>query len=185
MEDSIIIDLFWQRDQAAIDETDRKYGSACRSISQGILASVEDVDECVDDAYMVMWDSIPPQRPTYLSAYLYRVVRNLSFERMRERYTQKRGGGELDMILDELTDCLASSFSVEREYEAKELAEEINSFLFSLSKDDRIIFASRYYLTLPTSEIAKRLCFKEGRVRMSLSRTRKKLHTHLMKEGLI
>ena len=95
MEDRIIINLFWQRDQNAIEETDNKYGETCRYIARSILTSREDAEECVDDTYMAVWDSIPPQRPVHLSAFLYRIVRNLSFNRLKERYTQKRGGGEL------------------------------------------------------------------------------------------
>lgn len=185
MEDSLIIDLFWQRDQAAIYETDKKYGAACRNISAGILTNAEDAEECVDDTYIAAWSSIPPQRPVYLSAFLYRIIRNLSFNRLKERYTKKRGGGEFDLVLDELEDCLASDFSVERAFEAKELAKEINGFLLSISKDDRVIFTCRYWLTLPTAEIAKRLRFTDGKVRMSLSRSRKKLHKYLIEEGLI
>ncbi len=185
MEDRIIINLFWQRDQNAIEETDNKYGETCRYIARSILTSREDAEECVDDTYMAVWDSIPPQRPVHLSAFLYRIVRNLSFNRLKERYTQKRGGGELDLALDELEDCVASDYSVEREFETKELVKEINDFLFSLSKDDRIIFSYRYWLMLPTAEIAERLGFKESKVRTSLSRSRKKLRNHLIKEGLI
>ena len=185
MEDRKIIDLFWRRDQAAIDETDKKYGSNCHSIAFGILASREDAEECVDDTYMAAWNSIPPHRPEYLSAYLYRIVRNMGFDRIKERNTQKRGSGELALVLDELEDCVASNSSVEHDFEIKELAREINRFLSSLPKDDRVIFSYRYWLTLPTAEIAKRLCFKEGKVRMSLSRSRKKLRDYLIKEGLI
>ena len=138
MEDRIIINLFWQRDQSAIEETDNKYGETCRYIARSILTSREDAEECVDDTYMAVWDSIPPQRPVHLSAFLYRIVRNLSFNRLKERYTQKRGGGELDLALDELEDCVASDYSVERAFETKELVKEINDFLFSLSKDDSL-----------------------------------------------
>lgn len=185
MEDRKIIDLFWQRKQTAIEETDRKYGNICRAIANGILSNREDAEECVDDTYMAAWDSIPPQRPVHLSAFLYRIVRNLSFNRLKERYAQKRGGGELDAVFDELEDCVASDFSVERAFETKELVKEINDFLLSLSKDDRIIFSYRYWLMLPTAEIAERLGFKESKVRTSLSRSRKKLRNHLIKEGLI
>ena len=185
MEDREIIELYWQRDQAAIDETDKKYGGNCHRIAFSILASREDAEECVDDTYMATWNSIPPHCPKYLPAYLYRIVRNLGFNRVKERNTQKRGGGELALVLDELEDCVASDSSVERAFELQELAREINRFLSSLPKDDRLIFSYRYWLTMPTAEIARRLRFKEGKVRMSLSRSRKKLRGHLIKEGLV
>lgn len=185
MEDIKIIDLFWQRDTAAIDETDKKYGQNCYRISRNILKNREDAEECVDDSYLSVWNSIPPNRPDSLAAYLYRIVRNCSFNRLKERLAQKRGGGETRLILDELEGCIASDFSVEKDFEAKELAEHINSFLYSLSKDDRVIFTCRYWLMLQTNEIAKRLGFSESKVRTSLHRSRKKLHKHLVKEELI
>ncbi len=185
MEDIRILDLFRQRDTAAIEETDIKYGTVCRRISLDIVKSWEDAEECVDDSYMSLWNSIPPQRPDSLAAYLFRIVRNHSFNRIKEKLAQKRGGGETELILDELEGCLASDFSVEKAYEAKELAEQINRFLYSLSRDDRVIFTGRYWLMLQTAEIAKRYGFSESKVRTSLHRSRKKLHKHLLKEELI
>lgn len=185
MEDIKIIDLFWQRNTSAIEETDKKYGSSCRRISRDILKNHEDAEECVDDSYMSLWNSIPPAKPVSFPAYLFRIVRNHSFNRIKEALAQKRGGGEAALILDELEGCIASDFSVERAYEVKETAEQINVFLFSLSRDDRIIFTCRYWLMLQTSEIANRLGFSESKVRTSLHRSRKKLHEHLLKEELI
>lgn len=185
MDDNEIIDLYWSRDQAAIEETDKKYGSNCHRIANDILSSLEDSEECVDDTYMAAWNSIPPQRPLHLSAYLYRIVRNFCFIRLRELHAQKRGGGKLDLILDELEECVEAPSSVEKEYEAKELTEEIEKFLHSLSKDDRRIFVHRYWLTLPSKDIASRLGFKESKVNTSLHRSRIKLREHLLKEGMI
>ena len=185
MDDSEIIELYWSRDQTAIEETDRKYGHTCHRIANDILSSPEDSEECFDDTYMATWNSIPPQRPLHLSAYLYRIVRNFSLIRLRELHAQKRGGGKLDLILDELEECVEAPSSVEKEYEAKELAEEIEKFLQTLSNDDQRIFVHRYWLTLPSKEIASRLGFKESKVNTSLHRSRNKLHEHLLKEGLI
>ena len=185
MEDIKIIDLFWRRDTAAIEETDIKYGSNCRRISRDILKNREDAEECVDDGYLSLWNSIPPNRPSSFPAYLYRIVRNHSFNKLKERLAQKRGGGEAELILDELEGCLASDFSVEKAFKAKELSEQINCFLYSLSRDDRLIFTCRYWLMLQTAEIAVRLNFSESKVRTSLHRSRKKLHEYLLKEELI
>ena len=185
MEDTKIVELYWQRDQAAIGETEKKYGGSCRGIAYGILENSEDCEECVDDSYMAVWNSVPPQRPLRFPAYLFRIVRNLSFDRIRECLAQKRGGGEKLILLDEVDELLASEQSVERECELKELTEAINSFLRTLSRDDRIIFTYRYWLALPTAEIAKRFCFKESKAHMSLHRSRKKLREYLLKEGLV
>lgn len=185
MEDREIVALFWSRDQRALRETERKYGTRCRGIAGDILNSYEDAEECVSDAYMAAWNAIPPARPACFKAYIFRAVRNISVNRLKERIAAKRGGGELEAAIDELEGSLASGSSVEGEYDAKELAEAINAFLCTLSKDERLIFMNRYWLTLPTREIAQKLGFKESRVRTSLSRSRDKLRRHLKKEGLL
>ncbi len=185
MEDRNILDLYWRRDSSAIEETDRKYGGKCRGIAYGILSSREDAEECVNDTYLTAWNTIPPQRPAFLSAYLCRITRNLSIDRVRGQAAQKRGGGEHHLVLDELAECVASSQTVERELEARELGAELNKFLYTLSQSDRIIFAYRYWMELPTGDIARRLRVSEGKVRMSLFRSRKKLHKYLTEEGLL
>ena len=133
MQDEKIIALYWQRDQSAIDETDKKYGVQLRGLSYGILSDREDAEECVSDTYMAVWNSLPPQRPKRLRAYAAAIVRNLSLRRVRDRYSKKRGGGEVALALEELEDCLCSQASVEREYEQKELAGKIEEFLRTLS----------------------------------------------------
>lgn len=185
MEDTKIIELYWRRDESAIDETDRKYGRSCCSIAYDILSSREDSEECVNDTYMAAWNSIPLCRPSKLPAYLYRVTRNICFDRVKKRLASKRGGGETAVVLDEISECVAADASVERDYEAKELAAEINSFLRTLSADDRVIFNARYWLMLPSAEIARRLSCGESRVNTSLYRSRRKLHQYLKQEGLL
>lgn len=185
MEDCKIVELFWQRNPEAMEATEQKYGRICRRIATDILRSHEDGEECVDDAYLALWESIPPQKPDCFSAYLFRVVRNMSLNRLRENHSQKRGGGELPLVLEELEGCLAAAGSPEQDYEAKELAGEINRFLHSLSPEERKMFCCRYWLALPAGEIAKRLGCREGRVRTALHRCRKKLQRHLQEEGLI
>jgi len=185
MKDCEIIELYWQRNPDAIEETDKKYGTTCHRIAYDILASKEDAEECVDDTYMATWKSLPPQRPTYLSAYLYRIVRNFGFSRIREMRARKRGGGEITLILDELEECVKAPDNIEKEYEAKELSSAINAFLSMLAQDDRQIFVFRYWLTLPTKEVACRLGFTESKVHSSLHRSRKRLHEYLVKEELV
>ncbi|MDY3860015.1 MAG: sigma-70 family RNA polymerase sigma factor [Candidatus Limivicinus sp.] len=185
MEDGKIIDLYWQRSQSAIEETDNKYGRQLRGISFNILSDSGDAEECLYDTYMALWNSLPPNRPRRLRAYAAAIVRNLSLKRVRDRCSKKRCCGELELALDELDGCLGSSYSVEREYEFRELAEEISKFLYTLSADDRRIFMCRYWAFAPVAEIAKKLGFPQSKVKSSLYRTRGKLQKYLTKEGLI
>ena len=185
MEDTRIIELYWLRDETAIGETDRKYGTRCRGIASDVLQSREDAEECVNDTYLAVWNAIPPQRPANFCAYICRVTRNLSLDRVRRALARKRGGGEAALVLDEIAPFVASRVSVERDYEAKELVAAVNAFLRTLSADDRVIFTARYWLMLPVAEIARRLGAKESRVTTSLHRSRKKLKRYLQEEELI
>ena len=185
MEDTNIIKLYWARDERALLETDNKYGMRCRRMAFDILSDREDTEECVSDTYLSLWNAIPPQRPKCFPAYISRILRNLSLNRLSELRAQKRGGGELELALDELEAFVPTASSPQRELESKELAREINQFLKTLSRDERDIFLSRYWLLLPTAKISGRLGFSEAKVRTSLHRIRKKLREHLTKEGLI
>ena len=185
MEDSFIVDLYWRRDEQAIAETERKYGGACDTLARRFLPAAEDAEEIVQDAYLSLWNTIPPQRPEHLGAYLFRTVRNAAFSRFRTVNAQKRGGGEAAAALDELAECVAGRDNVEQIIEAQELSYAVNAFLHTLSRNDRIIFTARYYLTLPAPAIAERLGCREGRVHTSLCRSRKKLRDYLIKEELL
>ncbi len=185
MDDTYIIDLYWQRQSAAIEETEKKYGKLCRNLAYTILNSREDAEECVSDTWLMAWNSIPPQKPRFLSVFLCRITRNLSIDRLRQQSARKRGRGEQDLILEELEECLAAGGSVEGELEARELAETISRFLHTLKQEERLIFSSHYYLELPTAQIAQRLGLSDGKVRMSLSRSRRKLRAYLREEELI
>ena len=185
MEDIKILELFYRRDEHAISETDSKYGRRCHRISFDIVGDKRDAEECVDDTYLALWNSIPPNCPNCYPAYIYRILRRHSLNRLSSRMAQKRGGGEFELALDELSEMLASKHSPEQELEARELAERINYFLSTLSREQRLIFLGRYWLMLPTEKIACRLGFSDSRVRTSLHRSRKMLHRYLSEEGLI
>ena len=185
MEDIKILELFHLRNEQAISETDLKYGRLCRHMAWDILYDREDAEECVDDTYLALWNNIPPSCPKNYLSYILRILRNIGLNRLKERLALKRGGGELPLTIDELEEVIASAHSPERGYEAKELGREIRNFLSSLSRDERLIFLGRYWLILPTAEIANRLGFSESKVRTSLHRSRIKLHSHLVKEGFI
>ena len=183
MDDYKIIGLYWKKDETAIVETSNKYGAYCFAIADNILHNKEDSEECVNDTWLKTWNAIPPQRPTKLQMFLAKITRNLSFNRFHARTAEKRGGGEIFLVLDELAECLASETDVASEYEAKELGQCIRSFVRLLSERDGNIFVRRYFFTESISQIAKKYGLTENNVMVILSRTRKKLKTHLIKEG--
>lgn len=183
MEDRQIIELYWQRDEAAIGETDAKYGVYCFSVAQNILTNREDAEECVSDTWLRAWNTMPPQRPSYLRLFLAAITRNLSFDRYRARSAAKRGGGEVESALEELEECVPGSADPAAEVEAQELAESVNRFLRGLPQRDCDIFLRRYFYVEPPAEIAERYQLKKSHVLVLLSRTRQKLKDHLTKEG--
>ena len=121
MEDHAIITLYWNRNEEAIAVTDRTYGKLCRGLSYNIVNNWEDAEECTNDTWRRAWDTMPPQRPSSLRAYLCRIVRNLSIDRWRRQRARKRGGGEMDLVLEELYQCIPDRTDVEKEYERKYL----------------------------------------------------------------
>lgn len=185
MDDKEIIALYWRRDQDAIVWTDRKYGGLCRKLAFDILANHEDTEECVSDTYLAAWNSIPPQRPSFLKAYLVKIVRNFSLMRVRQNHAGKHGGGEIDLVLEELEDTLSSHVSVEQTVEQKELAEAVSRFLHTLPEMERNIFLARYYFLSPVAAIAARGRCSQSKVKTSLYRTRKKLKQYLIEEELL
>lgn len=183
MEDARIVELYWARAESAITETDRKYGRYCFTIANNILSNHEDADEAVNDTWLDAWDSMPPHRPGILSTFLGKITRRLSIDKWRGRTARKRGGGEAELSLEELRECIGSGGSVEEETELRELTRAVNSFLAQLPKNERDIFVSRYFFLAPVREIARRFDLGESRVKTMLFRTRKKLNTYLQEEG--
>ena len=185
MEDTKIIDLFWARQETAIVETDRKYGNYCRSIAMHILSNQEDTEECVNDTWMKAWECMPPQRPDILSAFLGKITRNLSISRYRMTHAKKRGSGEMDLLLNELEECLPSAQSVEQEVESRETVQAINQFLYGIERESRNIFVRRYFYADSVKEIAERFGISESKVKSQLFRMRNRLKEHLEKEGIV
>ncbi len=182
MEDSEIIRLFFERSEQAIEELQRKYGSALRKTAANILPDPLDVEECVSDACLQAWNSIPPQRPDPLSAYVCRIVRNLAINRYHSGRAKKRGSG-YDLVLEEMEECIPSGMSVETELEAKELTSAINRFLDTLSREDRFLFVRRYWYADAVSQLAAMTGGSPNRVSLRLWRIREKLRKMLKKEG--
>ena len=184
MEDTRIVDLYWQRSEAAIEETEQKYGPYCRTIAYNILANQEDTEECVEDTYMSAWNAMPDKRPSRLSPFLGRITRNLALDRVDERNRQKRGGGETAICLEELSDCIPSGYSLDAEIEARELGRQISGFVKQLPEPEKSVFIARYFFMAPIGEIAEKRRFSQSKVKVMLYNTRKKLLRHLQKEGL-
>ena len=183
MEDTSILELYWQRDENAIVETEQKYGAYCRSIANNILHDTYDSEECVNDTWLQTWNSIPPSRPNVLRLFLARITRNLSINRYHEKHAGKRGGSQTDLVLEELAECLADYRDVEQIYEARALGEYIAQFVRSLPEREANLFVRRYFYAESVSVIGKHYEMTDNHVIVSLSRTRKKLKHHLEQEG--
>ena len=185
MESNKIIQLFFDRDEAAIAEVSEKYGAYCSKVAFNILTSKEDSEECVNDAFLKAWELIPPNRPERLSAFLGKLTRNLAINRLKYRSAEKRGSCQADVILDELAEVIPSDSSVELEQERRELVAEINRFLKKLPLQKRNIFILRYWYCDSVKDIAASNGLSENNVSVILNRTRKKLKQHLEKKGMI
>ena len=184
MNDKNIVDLYFNRDEEAIAQTDKKYGRYCYSIAYNILTNKEDAEESVSDTYMTAWRAIPPRRPSVLSTFLGKITRHISIDRWRERSAYKRGGGEVTLALEELEDCVAGLQNVEMEYERKELIRAYVKFLDALPVTERRVFLCRYWYVDSVEAIAEKFGFSQSKVKTMLHRTRAKLRMQLAEEGL-
>ena len=183
MEDQAILDLYFARDELAITETDRKYGSYCYSVANRILGSAEDSEETVSDTYYHTWNAIPPQRPTFLRLFLAKITRNLAFARWRKLSAAKRGGGETELVLEELAGCIPGREQIDDGLNAVELAKTIRAFLDTLPDREQDIFLQRYFYVEDPEAIARRHKIRQSNVNLILCRTRAKLKTYLKQEG--
>lgn len=183
MEDSEIVRLFWEREETAVSEASRKFGTYCRSVAGGILRNREDAEECVNDALMRAWESIPPKKPTSLGAFLGRITKNLALDRIRMSLREKRGGGEIPLVFEELDEVISGSADVHGELERKEMTAAINRFLRKSEAVNRRAFVLRYWYCRSVGEVARELGISENSVSVKLSRMRKKLREFLKKEG--
>lgn len=183
MEDDKIIRLYWDRDESAIGETSKKYGAYCHAIARNILHNLQDSEECVNDTYLNAWNAIPPQKPGILSVFLGKITRNLAFDRYSFNRAEKRGGGEIDLVLDEIAQIVSDKEDPEQTVYGKELMEAVNTFLAQLPEEKRKMFVLRYWYTEKVSTIARRLGIPENTCSAQLGRTRKKLKQYLEDGG--
>lgn len=184
MEDEAIIGLYWARDEGAIAASSEKYGRLCRQLSLDILDSQEDAEECVNDTWRRAWDTMPPQRPNSLRAYLAKITRNLSIDRWRAHRAEKRRS-RLENLLDELDDCLPTVPSAEEQTEARETARAIDRWLDGLSPADRRAFLRRYWYGQRVDQVAAQVGCSPNGMAKRLGRLRDSLRKALEQEGIV
>ena len=184
MTDQEIIELFWERSEQAIAELDQKYGHVCRNLSFRILNNRQDAEECVNDAYLGAWNAIPPAKPNPLPAFIYKIVRNISRKRYEQNTAAKRNS-HYDVAMEELEECIAAPNTVESELAQRELTQAIETFLDSLSRENRVIFVRRYWFSDPYADIARLVGLTEKNVSVRLTRLRKELRKFLTEREVL
>ncbi|MCM1467262.1 MAG: RNA polymerase sigma factor [Alistipes sp.] len=185
MNDNEILDLYWNRSENAIAATAEKYENYCHTISYNILQNNEDAKECVNDTWFHAWKSIPPKRPERLSTFLGKITRNLSLNRFKQYTAKKRGSGQTELVLSELSECAASADSVEQSVEEGVLVHSIEQFLYAQPRQKRNIFIRRYWYLHSIRDIANVYGMSESKLTSLLFRMRGELKIHLEKEGII
>ena len=184
MDDTKIIELFFQRDQQAIRELDAKYGKACHSLSFNIVNNRQDAEECVNDAYLGAWNAIPPAKPDPLLTYLCKMVRNISLNAYYKREAAKRSS-RYTVAMEEIEACITAPDMVEAEIEARELASIIEGFLDMLKPEDRVIFLRLYWFADRCRDIAERVGLTEKNISVRLTRIREKLRKYLIEREVL
>ena len=186
MKDDEIIQMLFDRVEDSIEEMRKKYESKLLKISMNFLNNRQDAEECVNDTLLKAWDTIPPYRPTVFCAYLYKLVRNISLNKLKAKNTKKRGSGETTVILEELENCVPTTKNntPEEVYEASLTTKAINDFLDTLKRTERMTFVLRYFYGESIQDICKRFNSSESKIKSLLFRLRKRLQIYLEKEGV-
>lgn len=184
MEDSEIIERFFARDENALAETQRKFGALCTHVAENILNDRAAAEECVNDALMRLWETIPPQKPNSLRAYFAKITRNAALDELKKNLAQKRGSGVNTCVIDEIYD-LSSEYSVEETAQRHEILSAVNLFLAGLPKKKREVLVLRYWYCCGVDEIARVLNLTETNVYNILKRERKKLIEFLERKGVL
>lgn len=184
MTDKAIVDLYWQREQAAIDESERKYGRYCFAIARNICGNGEDAEECVNDTWFASWNRMPDERPSALQGFFGVITRNTAINLFRRKTSGKRGGGQTELALDELQECIPAASSVEQYIELSELEQAIDSFVARLPETERNIFIARYWFMASITELAEEFGYSQSKAKTMLCRVRAKLKRYLQEEGL-
>ena len=182
--DREIVELYWQRDERAIQETDRKYQHFLLTVAHNILRDAQDCEECLNDTYLGAWNAIPPARPKVLQAFLATIMRRTAIDRYKAGKRQKRIDSELTVALSEVEELLTDGSDPAAELDARELGRVISAYIRSLPKRRRYIFMARFYAMKPVAEIAERLGVSRSSVKRELAGIRKELRSELEKEGI-
>lgn len=185
MQDDEIVELYWQRSETAIHETEKKYAHYLTKIAYNVLSDWEDSQESVNDTYLSAWNTIPPQRPVFLSAYLGKITRRIAIDIFRKRNRSKRKMSEYALSLSELEDCISAGNTTEQEADLHLLAKTINGYLQKLPARERDVFIGRYYYADSVREVASYYNMSESKTKSMLYRIRLKLKEHLEQEGLV
>ena len=186
LSDKEIVSLFNERNEKAIVAVSRKYGSYCGAVVQSILKDPQDTEECLNDTWLRAWESIPPEKPHNLGGFLVKIAKSISLNRYKLMHAEKRGSGELPLVLDELSECVAdNSSNIEKTFEQKLLTDAVNEFLKTLSTEKRDIFVLRYWYCLPIAEIARKVGLNRSNTSVILSRTRRDLIAYLKTKELL
>ena len=185
MEDQQIVALYWQRDQLAIEHTQKKYGHYLTKVAYHILYDLEDCAESVNDTYMAAWNAIPPHSPQSLCAFLSKLTRRISIDLLRKKQSAKRGGGEYEMSLEELSQCLPGGHDPETEVNGRDLVRTIEKFLRTLPEKTRNVFIGRYFYMDSVREVARYCGLSESNAKVMLHRTRIALGEYLKEEGYL
>ena len=183
MEDQQIIALYWSRDPQAIEHSSRKYGAYLFTVAHRILSSREDCEECVNDTWLRAWNGMPPQRPDILRMFFAKITRNLAFDVFKSHHAEKRGGGQVDLALEELAECIPHETDVEDQLLAEALGETVRQFVAALPPREADVFARRYFFAEPVKDIAQSYGLRPNHVSVLLRRTREKLKEYLLEEG--
>jgi RNA polymerase sigma-70 factor (ECF subfamily) len=185
MDDNEIIGLFWERSESAISALSEKYSRYCRVIALNILGNMEDAEEILNDTYNRIWNAIPPERPNNLRAFIGRITRNLSLDKLEKAKAAKRGGGQFDALLSELEECIADSRDSFGELiETEAITVALNAFLSGQTAENRRIFVRRYWRAASIEEIAADFNMSVGKAKTILFRMRNKLRKHLESEEI-
>lgn len=183
MDDSEIVQLFRDRNEIALSFTEKKHGKRCRTVAENILKNREDAEDCVNEAYLKLWELIPPHDPEALGAFLCKIVRYTAINVLKARTAGKRGSGTAALAFEELEECIPDKSSVERTYEGKEMLSAVNSFLRQIPVENRRMFVLRYWYCCELPEIAERFGVRKNTVSVILNRTRGRLKKYLEEEG--
>lgn len=182
--DEKIIDMYWERNPNAIQETDEKYGALLRNVAYNILSDALDCEECQNDTYFDVWNAIPSARPTAFSAFIVQIMRRTAIDRYRKKSSKRRVPSQLTLSIEDLENSICNSLSIEEAYEAKEIGKMVNDYVASLNDRQRYIFIDRYYMAESVEKIASDLAIPVKTAYLEIGKIKKGLRKYLERNGV-